>query len=253
MRRGEPGRRPATPTDPIPRATREIIMLRRSNAIRTAGGLLALILAFLGPAAMAAPQAHAPAATTAEEGHAATEAPGHAGNPNPMEVQPALSFWTLLVFVGLLLLLGKYAWGPLLQALSQREHHLQHVLEETERARGESESLLAEHRRQMDRAADEVRSILDKARQDAQATADKMIQQAQEEAEAARQRAQRDIATARDQALAEIWQKAAETAVLVAGRVLSTELSADDHRRLLDAAIRELPSASANGHGGSYA
>ena len=151
------------------------------------------------------------------------------------------------------MLLGRFAWKPLLVALHQREHHLQHVLEETERARNESEGLLAEHRRQMARAADEVRAILDKARQDAQATAEQMIKQAQDEAEAARQRAQRDIASARDQALAEIWATAAETAVMVAGRVLSTELTPDDHRRLLDAAIRELPAAGANGHGGKPA
>ncbi len=161
--------------------------------------------------------------------------------------------WTLFVFLGLFGLLGKFAWKPLLQALHQREHHLQHVLEETERARNESESLLAEHRRQMARAADEVRAIIDKARQDAQASADRLIKQAQEEAESARQRAQRDIASARDQALAEIWQKAADTAVSVAGRVLGTELTPDDHRRLLDAAIRELPAAGANGHGGHRA
>ena len=118
-----------------------------------------------------------------------------------------------MVFVGLFLVLGKFAWKPLLDALHQREQHLEHVLEETERARNESEGLLAEHRRQMARAADEVRGILDKARQDAQAAAEQIVKQAQTEAEAARQRAQRDIATARDQALAEIWEKTADMAV----------------------------------------
>jgi F-type H+-transporting ATPase subunit b len=189
-----------------------------------------------------AAQGHAPAAAPAGE---------HAGHEEgPLDVKPELSIWTLAVFLGLLFVLGRFAWKPLLQALHQREHHLQHVLEETERARNESEGLLADHRRQMARAADEVRALLDKARQDAQATADQLIKQANEEGEAARQRAQRDIASARDQALSEIWQKAADTAVAVAGRVLTTELSADDHRRLLDAAIRELPAAGANGTGG---
>jgi F-type H+-transporting ATPase subunit b len=210
--------------------------------------------------ATAAP-GHAPAPAAAGE-HGAT-ADAHAApagehgaaeaGPNPLEPQPALSVWTLAVFIGLFTLLGRFAWKPLLVALHQREHHLQHVLEETERARNESEGLLAEHRRQMTRAADEVRAILDKARQDAQSTSDQMIKAAQDEAESARQRAQRDIASARDQALAEIWATAAETAVTVAGRVLSTELTPDDHRRLLDAAIRELPAAGANGHGGSRA
>ncbi len=105
----------------------------------------------------------------------------------------------------------------------------------------------------MARAADEVRALIDKARQDAQAAADQIVKQAQEEAESARLRAQRDIASARDQALAEIWQKSADLAVSVAGRVLAKQLNADDHRRLLDAAIQELPAAGANGHGGHAA
>jgi F-type H+-transporting ATPase subunit b len=112
---------------------------------------------------------------------------------------------------------------------------------------------MSEHRKQMARAADEVRALLDKARQDAQAAADQIVRQAQDEAELARLRAQRDIASARDQALAEIWQKSAELAVSVAGRVLAKQLNPDDHRRLLDAAIQELPAARANGHGGHAA
>lgn len=229
-------------------------MLRRLNPIRMAGILIALSIA-LAPGRLSAqehPKAteHAPAA----QGHAAQPAPaGEHAAENPLELQPTLSIWTLAVFLGLLFLLGRYAWKPLLAALHQREHHLQHVLEETERVRNESEGLLADHRRQMSRAADEVRTILDKARQDAQSTADQIIKVAQDEADAARQRAQRDIASARDQALSEIWQTAADTAVSVAGRVLATELTPADHRRLLDAAIRELPAAGANGHGGKRA
>src|SRR5262249_55097564 len=139
--------------------------------------------------------------------------------------------------------------------LKGREEHLEHVLLETERARNESEAQLAEHRKLMARAADEVRGILENARQEAQSSADQIVKQAQQEAESARQRAQRDIAAARDGALAEIWQKTADMAVTVAGRVLAKELTGDEHRRLLDAAIRELPSppAGQNGHGGSPA
>ncbi len=217
-------------------------------------GSLALVVGLLAPyRASVAQEARgpAPAGTHAEATPGAGAHENSAEDSNPLKPEPTLAIWTLVVFVGLMLVLGRFAWKPLLSALHQREHHLQHVLEETERARNESEGLLAEHRRQMARAADEVRAILEKGRQDAQATAERLIKQAQDEAEAARQRAQRDIVSARDQALAEIWQKAADTAVLVAGRVLATELSVDDHRRLLDAAIRELPAvAGANGKGG---
>ena len=45
-----------------------------------------------------------------------------------------------MVFAGLFLLLRKFAWIPLIDALHKRETHLERVLEDTERARNESET-----------------------------------------------------------------------------------------------------------------
>ena len=130
--------------------------------------------------------------------------------PNILEPQPSLAIWTVIVFVGLLFVLGKFAWKPLLQALHQREEHLEHVLMETERARNESERLLLQHRKQMDETAEQVRALLDAARREAQTTADDILKKARAEADAERERAKRDIENARDSALAEIWQKTAD-------------------------------------------
>jgi F-type H+-transporting ATPase subunit b len=215
-------------------------------------GLFALLItSFSGAGRLAAQEVHAPAEAAP---HSASSAPGTAHpseDASPIKAEPGLAIWTLVVFVGLLLILARYAWKPLIHALHEREKHLEHVLLETERARNESEGLLSEHRKQMARAAAEVRAILDKAREDAQATGDQIVKRAQTEAEAARQRAQRDIASARDQALVEIWKTTADMAVSVAGRVLSREINEQEHRRLLDVAIRELPErADSDGHGG---
>ncbi len=236
-------------------------MLRRSTLVMPIG----LFVFYLGLAvpgqSLAAPQpaeredagkaaaaAHKPAGAAGQE-HAAASDEG-----NFLEAQPTLAVWTLVVFLGLMFILGKYAWKPLLEALHRREQHLEHVLLETERARNDSEGLLAEHRRLMAKAAEDVRNILDKGRHEAQAAADRIVKEAQSEAEAVRDRAQRDIASARDAALAEIWEKTADIAVSVAGRVLEKQLSADDHRRLLDHAISALPEvAKRNGHGGPAA
>ena len=138
-------------------------------------------------------------------------------------------------------MLGRFAWKPLLAALHQREEHLEHVLHETERARNESEQLLAEHRRRLAAAEDQVRALIEEARKNATAAADEIVKKAQAEAEAVPQRAERDIGTARDQALSEIWSKTADLAVSVAGKVLDKSLTEDDHRRLIDAAVGELP------------
>jgi F-type H+-transporting ATPase subunit b len=229
-------------------------MQGRSNLARFTTSLV-LTMAFCGIARSLPAQetAHAAPAQTAERAGEAAHGGGEEAI-NPLKPEPKLTIWTLVVFIGLMFVLGRYAWQPLLKALHNREQHLEHVLVETERARNEAESLRAEHRKQMARAGDEVRAILEKARQDAQAAADSMIKHAQSEADAARQRAQRDIAGARDAALAEIWQKSADMAVSVAGRVLRKQLSAQDHRQLLDSAIDELRAAApANAHGGHTA
>lgn len=187
----------------------------------------------------------------AEEAHGAAEAAGHAEKtPDIMEPQSRLAIWTLIVFLGLMLVLGKFAWKPLIKALDEREAHLEHVLLDSERARNEAEALVAQHRRELAHASDQVRALMDEARKEAQASADAILRKAQAEAEAARDRAEREISSARDQALMEIWSKTADLAVSVAGRVLTKELNESDHRRLVEVALGELP---ANGRPGANA
>jgi F-type H+-transporting ATPase subunit b len=243
-------------------------MLRRSILAFGTGilaGILLLVCAPVSARSAPQPEGHGGLNAEAEPGHTAgaagqgaepaRPAAGGEERPNPMKVEPTLTLWTIVVFVALLLLLSRFAWKPLAHALHQREEHLEHCLLQTEKARNESEELLAEHRRLMAQADDRVRALIDQAHKDASAGAEEIIKAAHAQAEAARDRAQRDIATARDQALAEIWSQTANVAVSVAGRVLAKDLSADEHRRLLDLAIKELPasSASTNGHGGQHA
>ena len=210
--------------------------------------ILSLVIAvfFPAPRSQAADQAPVPGTTDRVVAQALAEtetASGHgaSADPNILEPQPSLAIWTVVVFVGLLLVLGRFAWKPLLEALHQREVHLEHVLHDTERARNEAEGLLAEHRRLIADAQEKVRAMLDEARREAQAAAEEILKKGQAEAEAMRHRAERDIATAGDQALVELWSKSAELAVSVASRVLSKDLSPDDHRRLIETAVAELP------------
>jgi len=204
-----------------------------------------VMFAWLDRPARAADQEVPP--VQAAPSHGAEEEP-----PNILSADVVLAISTLIVFLLLLVVLGKFAWKPLLKALHEREEHLDHTLQETERARQEAERLLAEHHKQMAQAADQVRALLDEARRDAESTANDIIRKAQAEAEAARHRAEREIGNARDQALVEIWSKAADLAVQVAGRVLPRELSDADHKRLVAMATSELPASpgGSNGHGG---
>ena len=219
-------------------------------------GLLALTLVLVVPERLVSgqePTKGHPNAAEIQEGNFAQMAeptePGHEGqdqanhkSPNIMAIQSPLALWTVVVFGLLMIILGRFAWRPLIRAMHERESHLEQVLLDSERARNEAEAIAANHRKQLAGAADEVRALIEQARKEAQVSADSIIKKAQAEAEASRDRAEREITGARDQALMEIWSKTADLAVSVAGRVLEKELGDSDHRRLVEAALNELPS-----------
>ncbi len=124
--------------------------------------------------------------------------------PNILEFKPSLAIATIIVFTLLLLVLWRFAWGPLAKALHDREERMRLTAEEAERARDEAQQLMLQHRAMIEQAGEQVRAILDEGRRTAQATGDEIVKKAQSEADASRQRAERDITTARDQALQEI-------------------------------------------------
>ena len=213
--------------------------MRRPSALLSLFLTLSALLA-TASARAADEKAHAPA-------HVAAAGESHA-EPNILEFKPSLMITTLIVFLCLTAILWKFAWGPLAEALTERERKQKEIIGAAESARSESAQLLAVHKRQMDAAAEQVRKMLDDARRQSDANAAAILQKAAAEAEATRERAEREIGTAKDQALSEIWSKTADLAVAVAGKVLSREISGDDHRRLVAAAVSELPTA--NGRGG---
>jgi F-type H+-transporting ATPase subunit b len=154
-----------------------------------------------------------------------------------------LGIWTLVVFALLLLVLRRYAWGPMLEGLQKREENIRAAREDAERAREEAQRLRAELQAEMDRAAEKVRDFMDAARRDAQHASDEMMAKTRADIQTERERLRREIGMARDQALQEIWNQAADLATLISAKAIRRQLTPDDHRRLVDDAIAQLRQA----------
>ena len=76
-----------------------------------------------------------------------------------------------------------------------------------------------------------------------------MIAKARAEIQAERERLRREIEMARDQALQELWKQAADLATMISAKAIRRQLSAEDHRRLVDEALTELQGAAKAGRG----
>ena len=65
------------------------------------------------------------------------------------DINTGLSVWTLIVFGGLVFILGKFAWGPILSAVDAREEGIRSTLDEAAERNAEAARLLEEHREQL--------------------------------------------------------------------------------------------------------
>ena len=162
------------------------------------------------------------------------------GDPNIFEGGWGNVILTLSVFIVLLAVLGKWAWGPILAGLQKREEHIRQSIEEAEKARADGEKALAEYKEKLTEAQGEAQAIIDKGRADAVALAEELKQKAQDEGQHLRAQAARDISSAKDQALKEMYDQSVNLAADIAGRIIRKELSADDHRELLQESLNKL-------------
>jgi F-type H+-transporting ATPase subunit b len=163
---------------------------------------------------------------------------GDKGGGLPMQFD--LGIWTIVVFVALLLVLRKAAWGPMLQGLQKREETIRSSVEEAKRTRDEMEQLRTKFKAEMDQAYAKIPLLMDEARREAQQMQEEMRSKAAADIQTERQRLRHEIETARDQALQELWTQAAQLATLISAKAIGKSLSLDDHRRLLDESLQEM-------------
>lgn len=136
-----------------------------------------------------------------------------------------LFFWMLVIFVGLIFLLKKFAWKPILDAVNEREEGIRNALLSAENAKKEmlnlqssNEKLIAEARAERDAMMKEAREIKEKmindAKSEAQAQGEKMIAQAKAA-----------IESEKNAAMAELKNQVSTLSLEIAEKVLKSELS----------------------------
>jgi len=162
---------------------------------------------------------------------------------NPLvQVEPGLFIWTILVFVVLLTLLKKFAWGPLLAALEERQEGIRKSLDDAAQARKELEQVQSDAEAILVKARAEADSILSETRSDAAKVRDDLRQQAQNEAQSIVQNAERQIQLETDRAVLQIREEAVELSLSIASKLIRRNLTKEDNQALIDEALQQVES-----------
>ena len=141
------------------------------------------------------------------------------------EFSLGLFFWQTLLFVGLLLLLAKYAWKPILSAVEERENTIKDSLEAAERAKADMEAVQADNKRILKEARAERDALLAEAKKTSTQIVNDAKEAAQAEADKIAAAAQEAIQQEKNAAINDLKAQVAGLSVDIAQKVLQGELA----------------------------
>jgi F-type H+-transporting ATPase subunit b len=149
-----------------------------------------------------------------------------------------LMIWTLLAFGTTLYILNKVAFPRIAEALDRRRKAIEDSIESAERTRREADELLEEYRARLKEAREQAEDIVVRARKAATKQREELLTAAK-----------RDIEAETRRSLEEIRKEVANLTLIATEKVTRKSLTPDDHRRLIEDALREVDFSTLSGRG----
>lgn len=150
-------------------------------------------------------------------------------------IEPAvgLIFWTSITFILLLVLLGKFAWKPILTAIKTREKSIETALKSAESALNDMRELKSANEIILTQARTERDTMLKEARETKEAIVAEAKVKANAEADRIMKTAREQITNEKNAAVAELKNQVAILSIEIAEKILRSELSNDEKQKAL--------------------
>lgn len=164
------------------------------------------------------------------------------GNSSSLLIQPQFGtiFWTVVTFLILSFLLGRFAWKPLLGAVEARETGIRDAIEGAQREREEAQRILEENRAMLILARKERAEAVEAGRRDAERLKAEILDDARKQRELLIKQAEAQIDAGLRQARAGLKGEAADLAIQAAGKLMGRNLDDATQRRLVEDYLADL-------------
>lgn len=152
----------------------------------------------------------------------------------------AEAWWTIIWFVLLMAVLGKFAWKPILQGLQAREDHIARQVEEAEEIKKKAQDVLDQYRSKLASADEEGHRMITSRIKQAEKEAAESVEKTRREIEQMRERANAEIERTSQQAHAKLREQAGQMVMHLSEEILRRSITEEDNQRLIDEAIAKL-------------
>jgi F-type H+-transporting ATPase subunit b len=157
-----------------------------------------------------------------------------------LDINPGLIIWTIVTFVLLVFVLGKFAWKPLLQALQSREQEIADALRKAEEAKKDAERMIQENKAAMEKANNETARLIAEGRAIAEQLKSDVVAKAHESAKKMLEQAKDEIGRERDAAVQQLRSEMADLAVSAAEKILDETLDGAKQKKMIDTVMQQL-------------
>jgi F-type H+-transporting ATPase subunit b len=151
-----------------------------------------------------------------------------------------LMIWTLIAFGSTFLILRKYAYPLISDALEKRRRQIEESIEYAAQMRQEADKLLEEYRARLKEAREQADDILVRSRKAAEAYEQEVKEKSRHEHQEALERTRREIEAETRRALDEIRKEVANLTIIATEKVARKTLDSDDQKRLIEEALAEV-------------
>ncbi|MDP6735862.1 MAG: F0F1 ATP synthase subunit B, partial [Nitrospinaceae bacterium] len=156
------------------------------------------------------------------------------------EVFQSLAFWSVVSFALLFLLLKKYAFPPILEALEERENKIRTEISDAEKLRQEAQELKTDLEKELKNAHEKANTIVQMAGDESKKIQEKTIQETQAKVRQMQNDAEQEIQIAQNKLLNEIRGYTAALTIAATEKVLKKSLGDEDKKRLIDESIEDV-------------
>ncbi len=157
------------------------------------------------------------------------------------DINPGLSIWTTVVFVLLVIVLKRFAWKPILQALTEREEKIRGALEQADKARAEAAELLKQNEKNMARAEEEYQKMMREAKSLGEKMKEDIVNKARLQGQLELQRASEEIQRNVEAAKHQLRSEVADLAIKAAEKILDETLDAQRQKKMIDSFLNQMP------------
>jgi F-type H+-transporting ATPase subunit b len=146
----------------------------------------------------------------------------------------------VVMFIILMALVKKFAWGPLMGIMKQREELIASEIENAEKSRQEAAKALEEQRNLLKQARTDAQELIENAKKQGDIQREEIITTARAEANRLKENAKVEIENQKEQAVTAIREQVASLSVLIASKVIEKELNEQDQQKLINEYIEQI-------------